>query len=240
MQRALERDVRKQKRECVLYDEIGDKDSFEESSVKLKSKEVSLKNYVDKNSSLSRRKDREQVVGFDKRVSAEAVGKSQEHYKNWVKSIGAESGSKTLAGYYSLKYNDSRESRLYKGYVGAVNNGRISPLVGYDKYKEIALNAEKELTGNYTSDGKEIKHVSVHLTDRIIGQQAEGDTPKPGKRMGVSIGNIKDALLNGKAGEVVERADGRRSQQFISDKCKVSFNPDAGTVIQASPKGRKK
>lgn len=73
VQRALERDVRKQKRECMLYDEIGDKDSFEKSSVKLKSKEASLKNYVDKNSSLSRRKDREQVVGFDKGVSTRTV-----------------------------------------------------------------------------------------------------------------------------------------------------------------------
>ena len=57
----------------MLYDEIGDKDSFEKSSVKLKSKEASLKNYVDKNSSLSRRKDREQVVGFDKGVSTRTV-----------------------------------------------------------------------------------------------------------------------------------------------------------------------
>ena len=73
VQRALERDVRKQKRECMLYDELGDTEAFEESAVKLKAKEAKLKNYVDQHDNLHRRKDREQVVGFDKRVSAEAV-----------------------------------------------------------------------------------------------------------------------------------------------------------------------
>lgn len=73
VQRALERDVRKQKRECMLYDEIGDKDAFEEVAVKLKAKEAKLKYYVDQHDNLHRRKDREKVIGFDKRVSAEAV-----------------------------------------------------------------------------------------------------------------------------------------------------------------------
>ena len=72
VQRALERDVRKQKRECMLFDELGDPDAFEEASVKLKSKEAQLKDYVKKHDHLHRRKDREQVVGFDKRISAEA------------------------------------------------------------------------------------------------------------------------------------------------------------------------
>lgn len=71
VQRALERDVRKQKRECMLFDELGDPDAFEEASVKLKSKEAQLKDYVKKHDHLHRRKDREQVVGFDKRISAE-------------------------------------------------------------------------------------------------------------------------------------------------------------------------
>jgi len=57
-----------------LYDTLGDKDAFEESAVKLKAKEAQLKNYVDTHNSLTRRKNREQVVGFDKRISAEAIG----------------------------------------------------------------------------------------------------------------------------------------------------------------------
>lgn len=73
VQRALERDVRKQKRECMLFDELGDKESFEEAAVKLKQKENQLKAYVDSKKELHRRRDREQVVGFDKRISSEAV-----------------------------------------------------------------------------------------------------------------------------------------------------------------------
>lgn len=66
IQRALERDVRKQKRACMMFDELGDKDAYEEAAVKLKAKEAKLKNYVDSHKNLHRREDREQVVGFDK------------------------------------------------------------------------------------------------------------------------------------------------------------------------------
>lgn len=74
IQRALERDVRKQKRECMLLDEAGDEEGFEKAAVKLKVKEAKLTAYVNSDPELHRRKDREQVVGFDKRISAKAVG----------------------------------------------------------------------------------------------------------------------------------------------------------------------
>lgn len=73
IQRSLERAVRNQKRECMLFDDLGDKEAFEQAAVKLKEKEAQLKQHVDGNDQLHRRKDREQVVGFDKRISAEAV-----------------------------------------------------------------------------------------------------------------------------------------------------------------------
>lgn len=81
VQRALERDVRKQKRECMLQDELGDTEAFEKAAVKLKSKEEKLKNYVDSNDNLHRRKDREQVVGFDKSLSSKAVQVNKEFTK---------------------------------------------------------------------------------------------------------------------------------------------------------------
>lgn len=73
VQRALERDVRKQKRECMLYDELGNKDGFEQAAVKLKAKEAKLKHHIDRNEQLHRRTDREQVVGFGRGTSARAV-----------------------------------------------------------------------------------------------------------------------------------------------------------------------
>ena len=82
VQRALERGVRKQKRECMLYDQIGDKDAFKEASVRLKAKELQLKSYVDGSEYLHRRRDREQVVGFDRRISAEAVASNKRNAQN--------------------------------------------------------------------------------------------------------------------------------------------------------------
>ena len=87
VQRALERDVRKQKRECMLYDELGDTEAFEKAAVKLKSKEAKLRNYVDNNDNLHRRKDREQVVGFDKSLSSKAVQVNKKNKsKNFMKN----------------------------------------------------------------------------------------------------------------------------------------------------------
>lgn len=73
VQRAFERDVRKQKRECMLYSELGDDEAFEKASIELKNKETKLKNYVNEHPELHRRKNREQVIGFDKKISSNAV-----------------------------------------------------------------------------------------------------------------------------------------------------------------------
>ncbi len=81
VQRGMERAVRKQKRECMLYDELGDKEAFEQAAVRLKAKESQLKSYVDQNDFLHRRRDREQVVGFDRRISAEAVAANKAYAK---------------------------------------------------------------------------------------------------------------------------------------------------------------
>ena len=238
-QRALERDVRKQKRLCSLCDEIGDKEAFEEASVTLKRKEARLADYTKKNG-LIRRKDREQVVGFDKRISAEAVGKAQTHYRKWARSIGAEAGPKTLAGYYDLKYNDSKEKGLYNGYVNAVNNGRISPLVGYDKFKEVAAEIEKRFVGTKTADGLEIKGYTAHFVDRVIGQREADSPPAKGVRNGVALDDIQEAITNPKRISNVRKNDeGQRSKAYFGEKCSVTYNPDTNVLIQVQPKRTK-
>ena len=243
VQRALERDVRKQKRECMLFDEIGDRDGFEAAAVKLKQKEAKLKAYVDGNDQLHRRKDREQVVGFDKRVSAKAVEKAQKHYRDWAKSIGAESGPKNLAGYYDLQYNrDTKESRLYRGYVEAVNKGRISPLVGYDQFKKVDSEVSKRLDGVTTITGVKIKGHTAHFVDRIIGTHAGINMPtskeltKRLDHLSVSLDDAFQALTEGEPGEIITGKNGQRSQRFTGDKCIVTFNPDTFELIQTNRK----
>ena len=113
VQRALERDVRKQKRECMLYDELGDTEAFEEAAVKLKAKEAKLNHYVDQHDNLHRRKDREQVVGFDKRVSAEAVAVNKRKYQEFVKSVG-EKNAPTFTEYSNPGYTKSDKFKELK------------------------------------------------------------------------------------------------------------------------------
>lgn len=121
-QRALERDVRKQKRLCMLYDEVGLRDSFDEASVILKNKEAKLASYI-KDNKLLRRKDREMVVGFDKGVSARAVAANKRAQspqfkgipKNWKIMERRENNSlgKTNPKYNKIPLLYDKESRKY-------------------------------------------------------------------------------------------------------------------------------
>lgn len=113
VQRALERDVRKQKRECMLYDQIGDKEAFEQAAVKLKQKEAKLKTYVDGNAQLFRRKDREQVVGYDKGVSSRAVAANKDAYQKFVKSVGKKNAP-TFTEYSKVGYTKSKAYKTLK------------------------------------------------------------------------------------------------------------------------------
>lgn len=126
VQRALERDVRKQKRECMLFDELGDEEAFKESAVKLKQKEAKLEHYVGSKDHLHRRKDREQVVGFDKRISANAVAA-----KKYVDKYGA------------VRYNEN-------GTVVVTDNWKNRSRVSIPKeYRENAIIETKEVKGNH-------------------------------------------------------------------------------------------
>lgn len=238
-QRAYERQIRKDKRLLMMYKESDDEAAFQGASEALKRHEAKLDDFVTKQD-LTRRRDREEVIGFEKKTAASANAKAQKRYKEWAKSVGAESGPETLAGYYKMKYNDDKESRLYKGYLKAVKNGSVSPLVGYDTYQEVAQQAEKALTGKKTAQGQEIQGITVHLADRIIGQYEDSEEPRKGKRKGVKLEDVVEAICNGEAGPVIKRKDGRLGQLFYGKNCQVSYNPEEKVVVQVSPGGKKK
>lgn len=103
IQRVLERDVRKQTRECMLYDTVGDEEAFEKAAVKLKSKEAALKNHVDSSPDLHRLRDREQVVGFDKRISAKAVASEMKVVKTTESMYDIGDESDNIKAYYRDK-----------------------------------------------------------------------------------------------------------------------------------------
>ena len=126
IQRALERDVRKQKRKCMLFDEIGDEDAFRDAAVDLKEKEAALRAYVESKEHLHRRKDREQVVGFDKRISANAVAA-----KKYVDKYGA------------VRYNED-------GTVVVTDNWKNRGHVSIPReYRENAVIETREMKGGH-------------------------------------------------------------------------------------------
>lgn len=157
VQRALERDVRKQKRECMLFDELGDPDAFEEASVKLKSKEAKLKDYVNKHEHLHRRRDREQVVGFDKGVSARAVATNKKYQKRLAEKakndkIISEMKEAGMRGEINLKPNipDTKELSFDDTHI----NGERQHEVTEKEAKEYIENARFSVTkwnGKYTN-----------------------------------------------------------------------------------------
>jgi len=157
VQRALERDVRKQKRECMMFDELEDKDAFEEASVKLKSKEAQLKDYVKKHDHLHRRKDREQVVGFDKGVSARAVATNKKYQKRLAEKakndkIISEMKEAGMRGEINLKPNipDTKELSFDDTHI----NGERQHEVTEKEAKEYIENARFSVTkwnGKYTN-----------------------------------------------------------------------------------------
>ena len=136
-----------------------------------------------------------------------------------------------------MKYNKSKESRTYKAYVKAVNDGNISPLVGYDKFKEVLSEAGNRFVGIMTADGLEIQGIVPHLADRIIGQRSKDSPSKKNVRNGVDFADIEDALNNPKKiGPVVKKDNGKNSKMYYGERAAVSYNPDTKELVQVQPK----
>ena len=75
-QRAYERQIRKDKRLLMMYKESNDEAAFQGASEALKRHETKLDDFVAKED-LARRRDREEVVGFEKKTAASANAKAK-------------------------------------------------------------------------------------------------------------------------------------------------------------------
>ena len=75
-QREIERQIKAAKRECAMFDTLGDKDQFKKSSLKLKNRQNKLKDHLNQ-TGLTRKRGREQVTEFDRAVSSKATAASR-------------------------------------------------------------------------------------------------------------------------------------------------------------------
>ena len=252
-QRSLERSIRKSKRELAGIDSARSSTSdtalkakldreFERKSVTLKNREARLAEHL-KATGLLPDPSRVRVNGFGKSVSQRSYHAANNSYIKYMHQLGIENPPKTIALFNQMMYNNSPEYQMLNKYMTSVKQGMLSPLVGYEKYAEYYNRIENEIVGIKTSNGIIIQSQSDHFLERVFGTSSDPThkniNGKPISRSGVSLEDIKDALLHGKykcpREEKDENGNIKRSQIFYTDKCIVTVNPDTGVIIQCNP-----
>ena len=242
MQRAQERRVRAWKRRCITAQESVNSATdeatrataqaeYSKSAVHLKANEEKLKDFC-KQTGQNRDRFREQVYGFGRSEAQRAVQANNSSFRNTMRQKGIKNPPESIAEFKKMMYNKPDEYKLMQTYSKSVDSGMISPLVGYEKYKEYHKRVEKELVGLTTSNGIEIKSQSDHFLERVFGTISD-PTHEGAKRSGVELEDIAEALKNG---SVRQHKNG--SYIYKSHNCEVSLNPNTGNLIQVTPKKR--
>ena len=239
-QRFFERKIRETKRILAAQDEcITNTDSeslrkamqedFERHAIKLKRQEAETNNFCNRTGLLPDG-SRSQVYGFGRSTSQKSTGVAKKYYRTWSKEHNI-NNIETLAEYYNVKYNDVERYELLKHYVKSIDSGMMSPLSGFDKYEEYRDRIENELVGLTAVSGIQIKSQSYHFLERVFGTWHD---PKHNDdiRNGISLEDIKDAILNGK----IKITHGGDSILHSTEICGVTINPHTGNLIQVNPK----
>ena len=139
---------------------------------------------------------------------------------------------------YSLKYNNTPTKELRTMWARGVDEGWISSLVSFDTYSNAYTTLEKELVGERTKDGIVIREISEHFMQRLCGTSEDPEiykkTLRKMKRSGVEAEDVIDALLKGESRPIVYDDLGRASKMYIGSNCKVTINPETGTLVQCN------
>lgn len=240
LQRAAERKVRKYKRRYLAELEAGvDESDLAQTAVKLRAAREEMKHLV---SETGGRVDsaRTYTAKFSRSQASKATALSQAHHSAWIKSINAQSSSlKSVAKYYEAKYNNSEEYQLLMQYNHSVKTGWLSPLTGFDLYKDTHNRIQTELVGESAVDGTTITGYKIHFMERMFGTMVDPKKLKENheiiRRSGVKFDDIVDCLMNGSTRPTKNDGKGRPSKVYFSAKCSVSVNPETGELVQCNP-----
>lgn len=237
-QRKFERSIRKQKRRILVDESTGDQEKLQADQIKLVRLREEYARFS-KGTGLPMQHDRMEAAGFDWKKGKAAEAYANEYYKYWSKSIGANESAKTLADYYEMKYNRPDEYKLLKQYVKDVKDGWISPLSGFENYKNIYARIQKEIVGHISVNGIMISGQSKHFMQRVIGTGRDPKEFKQNKsivrRSGVEVDDLVDAIFNGRVRPIkTDKKTGKRSQTIFTDRCQITINPDDGTLVQCN------
>ena len=156
--------------------------------------------------------------------------KQFEKYKN----LGYD-GVKLFDDFQKIKYNDTKEWDIVKGYTGIVQKGEISPLVKYSNFKKHHNELEDKLIGMKTADGVEIKGVSYHFTGRAIGTH-DWANPNNSKEIMKKLNHKhvpSEALLKCvNEGKLSKKTN--ESCVFYTEECQIAINPHTGNLVQCN------
>ena len=182
------------------------------------------------------------MAGFGHSAASKATAQSQAHHSEWLKSIGAQSTSlNTVAKYYDAKYNNTEEYQLLMQYDHSVQSGWLSPLAGFDLYKDTHDRIQNELVGKTAADGTVITGHTIHFMERVFGTLVDPKKLKYDlkviRRSGVEYEDIVNTLFSpNRICPSKTLRNGRRSVKLIGTVA-VTINPDTGALIQTNPGG---
>ena len=138
-----------------------------------------------------------------------------------------------LAELQRMKYTSPDEWSFFKAFAKERRLGYISSEVSLNKLRGVYAQAAEALVGQKTSNGIEIKSVSIHFASRVIGNP-------DAKRKGVTIESCVEAITNPIRIDPVREDEKGKSQIFWTYGTSVTVNPDDGTVIQTNPNHKKR
>ena len=238
-QRKLETAIRNRKRRILIDEKLGDKDALQTDQTRLQLLKQEYSRFS-KAADLPTQYERMEAAGFDWKHGKAAEKSTDVYYKYWAQSIGADKSIKTLADYYEMKYNKPDEYKLLKQYAKDVKTGWISPLSGFENYKNLYGRIQSEIIGKFAANGTAITGQVPHFMQRVIGTMSDPEKLRKDlkiiRRSGVEIEDIENAIFNPlEIGAVQTRKSGQRSVKLIGEKCAVTINPDTGMLIQTNP-----
>ena len=233
-QRALERKIRADKRECMMLQETGDKEGLQKAAGQLRADKDRYRDFC-KEKGLGAHNENTQVYGYDRSASMKTVWSERNAFVDNMLKKGVENPPKSLAKYREMEYNEPEKYKQLSNYVSSVDSGMLSPLTGFNRYSEYHTRIESELVGQNTSNGILIQGQSAHLLERVFGTMSDpthGGLP----RSGVELDEVKDCLLHGNYRQPI--GENQRSQMFYNNMSAVTINPDTGIIIQCNPRMR--
>lgn len=241
-QRAMERAIRKTKRQLLVKEQelkafSNDENirgDYDKLAYRLRMQNRKYGEFCAEND-LQKQYDRVKVAGFKKeqafKANSRATVFNNEEYKKHESNLGTNMVSKTD---FSRIMADKSEKKLFTHYSNAVKRGDVSPLADYKLYRKTAMELQDKCVGLVTSNGVKLEKRSLHCIDRVIGSIEQ-------RRSGITVDDVVKTLTAQDA-EVrpVRYSKTAASQKFIYRNAEVTINPVTKTLIQVNPHHREK